>query len=68
MQNSIKRRVCILALPDAVISTISGIYDVMNAPSLMDLGEPAFEVSIVGVRVGPLALKTRHSSTGCSGA
>jgi transcriptional regulator GlxA family with amidase domain len=54
--------VSIVAIPDAVISTLSGIYDVMNAFAMMDgLGaEPAgalpFSTEIVGETVGPLDL------------
>jgi transcriptional regulator GlxA family with amidase domain len=54
--------VSIVAIPDAVISTLSGIYDVMNAFAIMDgLGtEPAgaspFSTEIVGEAVGPLDL------------
>ncbi|HSP32043.1 MAG TPA: helix-turn-helix domain-containing protein [Halomonas sp.] len=52
--------VSLLALPDAVISTLAGLYDVMNAASLMNLvpdGSPApFHVEIVGEAEGSLAL------------
>lgn len=52
--------VSLLALPDAVISTLAGIYDVMNAASLMNLvpeGSPApFRVEIVGEAEGSLVL------------
>ena len=55
------RHVSLLALPDAVISTLSGIYDVMNAFSLMEIGDgvaarPPFQVEIVGEMTGPLGL------------
>jgi len=53
------RHVALLALPDAVLSTLAGIYDVMNARSLMSAGAPArvpFQVEIVGESVGPLQL------------
>ncbi|HSW22816.1 MAG TPA: helix-turn-helix domain-containing protein [Burkholderiaceae bacterium] len=49
-----------LALPDAVVSTLAGIYDVMNARAVM--GAPGaqapapFHVEIVGETVGPLDL------------
>ena len=51
-------RVSLVALPDAVISTLSGIYDVMNAFRLMpNLGERVpFHVEIVGESVGALEL------------
>jgi transcriptional regulator GlxA family with amidase domain len=51
-----------VALPDAVVSTLAGIYDVMNASALMgpaSAGAPArapFHVEIVGESVGPLQL------------
>lgn len=52
--------VALLALPDAVVSTLAGIYDVMNASALMglsnSLGRAPFEVEIVGETVGPLEL------------
>src|SRR5690606_28196291 len=52
--------VALLALPDAVVSTLAGIYDVMNASALMGLSNPlgraACEVEIVGETVGPLEL------------
>ncbi|HEX7082475.1 MAG TPA: helix-turn-helix domain-containing protein [Gammaproteobacteria bacterium] len=51
------RHVSLLALPDTVISTLFGIYDVMNAFELMGLssGRP-FEIEIVGETEGPLTL------------
>lgn len=55
-------RVSLLALPDAVISTLTGIFDVMNAFALMDgLQAPGarhlpFRVEIVGESTGPLRL------------
>ena len=56
------RHVSLVALPDAVVSTLSGIYDVMNAFNLMGMdpavpgGGPPFQVEIVGERTGPLGL------------
>jgi transcriptional regulator GlxA family with amidase domain len=54
------QHVALLALPDAVISTLAGIYDVMNAPALMGLpsalARAPFQVEIVGESVGPLGL------------
>ncbi|HEY6510662.1 MAG TPA: DJ-1/PfpI family protein, partial [Burkholderiaceae bacterium] len=54
------RHVALLALPDAVVSTLAGIYDVMNARALMGapvVHTPApFQVEIVGEAVGPLDL------------
>ncbi len=54
--------VSIVALPEAVISTLGGIYDVMNALAMMASADPScavappFRVEIVGEAVGPLAL------------
>ncbi|MFZ2103546.1 MAG: transcriptional regulator, partial [Oricola sp.] len=49
-----------MALPDAVISTLAGIYDVMNGVSMMGIAGPGavhpFKVEIVGERAGPLRL------------
>lgn len=57
--------VSLLAIPEAVVSTLSGIYDVMNAFSMLPLDEdvprrpPPFRVEIVGERTGPLELASR---------
>lgn len=52
--------VSLVALPDAVVSTLSGIYDVMNGVALMGLAPKGarapFRVEIVGERAGPLQL------------
>jgi transcriptional regulator GlxA family with amidase domain len=51
--------ISLLALPDATVSTLTGIFDVMNACSLMGAGAGApmsFKVDIVGETVGPLDL------------
>jgi transcriptional regulator GlxA family with amidase domain len=54
--------VSLLAIPEAVVSTLSGIYDVMNAFSLLPFGgddprrPPPFHVEIAGERTGPLDL------------
>jgi len=54
------RHVSLLAIPDAAIATLAGIYDVMNAAALMGLPNALvrapFEVEIVGESVGPLGL------------
>lgn len=56
------RHVSLVALPDAVVSTLSGIYDVMNAFAVMGAlisrasVQAPFHVEIVGEAVGPLAL------------
>jgi len=50
----------LVALPDAVVSTLAGIFDVMNGAALMGAtpaGAPApFQVEIVGEAAGPLEL------------
>ena len=57
--------VSILAIPEAVVSTLSGIFDVMNAFNLMTSpGEatsepPPFHVEIVGLQPGLLELASR---------
>jgi transcriptional regulator GlxA family with amidase domain len=52
--------VSLLAIPDAVVATLAGIYDVMNARALMALPNEAsaapFQVEIVGEAAGPLSL------------
>ncbi len=54
------RHVSLVALPDAVVSTLAGIFDVMNGVALMGMtrpGEPApFHVEIVGEAAGALQL------------
>jgi transcriptional regulator GlxA family with amidase domain len=59
------RRVSLVALPDAAVSTLFGIYDVLNAFALM---EPAgaggdahapFFTEVVGETVGPLEVASR---------
>ena len=56
------RRVSLVALPDAVVSTLSGIYDVMNAFAFMDVPNTGtgmqvpFHIEIVGEKRGPLEL------------
>lgn len=58
-------RVSVVALPDAVISTLSGVYDVLNSFALpgmpgarTDAAVP-FHVEIVGESAGPLVLASR---------
>lgn len=51
--------VALVALPDAVLSTLAGIYDVMNGAALLGLVPGArrpSRVEIVGERTGPLRL------------
>lgn len=54
------RHVSLVALPDAVISTLTGIFDVLNGAALMGLSgaraAPPFSVDIVGDAPGPLTL------------
>jgi len=60
MSRPAPRHVSLVALPDAVVSTLAGVYDVMNAPSQATLagepGSPRFRVEIVGEATGPLQL------------
>lgn len=56
--------VSLLAIPEAVLSTLGGIYDVMNAFGVMSLSggapaRPPFRVEIVGLGRGPLELASR---------
>jgi transcriptional regulator GlxA family with amidase domain len=54
--------VSIVAIPEAVVSTLTGIFDVMNALSVMPApGAPPspFEVEIVGLKTGSLDLASR---------
>ncbi|HLA32511.1 MAG TPA: helix-turn-helix domain-containing protein [Pseudomonas sp.] len=49
--------VSLVALPDAAVSTLAGIFDVINGIALMGITAPApFQVEIVGEAVGPLEL------------
>jgi transcriptional regulator GlxA family with amidase domain len=53
--------VSLIALPDAMVSTLAGLYDAMNAPALMGLiappaGVAPFQVEVVGEHAGPLTL------------
>jgi transcriptional regulator GlxA family with amidase domain len=57
---SVPLHVSLVALPDAVVSTLAGIFDVMNGVALMGLSGPRasrpFQVEIVGEAAGPLLL------------
>lgn len=59
------RHVSLVALPDAAVSTLTGIFDVMNAFSLIDtfnmrnLAQVPFQLEIVGEAAGPLELASR---------
>jgi transcriptional regulator GlxA family with amidase domain len=49
--------VSLVAVPDVVVSTLAGLYDVMNAATMMGLmNEAPFAVEIVGQKTGPLLL------------
>jgi len=53
--------VSLVAIPEAVISTLSGIFDVINGPAMLpasgaDPRMRPFKVEIVGLRAGPLEL------------
>lgn len=54
------RHVSLVALPDAVVSTLAGLFDVMNGVALMGLVAPnapaPFHIEIVGETVGALKL------------
>jgi transcriptional regulator GlxA family with amidase domain len=57
--------VSLVAVPEAAVSTLTGIFDVMNAFTMMSrLGDasfekPPFQVEIVGLRPGPLELASQ---------
>lgn len=57
--------VSLVAIPEAVVSTLSGIFDVMNAFSMVPmqgdapLQAPPFHLEIVGQQTGPLQLASR---------
>lgn len=56
--------VSLVAIPEAMVSTISGVFDVMNAFAFMHTRgqisrERPFRVEIVGLREGPLDLASR---------
>lgn len=49
--------VSLVALPDAAVSTLAGLFDVINGVALMGIAVPVpFRVEIVGEAVGPLEL------------
>ncbi|HET9267172.1 MAG TPA: helix-turn-helix domain-containing protein [Vicinamibacterales bacterium] len=51
------RHVSLVALPDAVVSTLAGLYDVLNGAALVGLTSGApFAVEIVGEAAGPMRL------------
>jgi transcriptional regulator GlxA family with amidase domain len=54
------RHVSLVALPDAAVSTLFGIFDVMKAAAFLDLSRlrpaPPFQVDIVGESAGSLVL------------
>jgi transcriptional regulator GlxA family with amidase domain len=53
------RHVSLVALPEASVSTLAGILDVMNAPTLLGAGglkDPPFRVEVVGEKKGLMRL------------
>jgi transcriptional regulator GlxA family with amidase domain len=57
---STPRHVSLVALPEAVASTLFGIMDVLNGPALMHLARAApFGVDIVGEKAGSVTLASR---------
>lgn len=48
--------ISLVALPDAVVSTLAGIYDVMNSVALLGTSATAFQIEIVGEQTGLLML------------
>jgi transcriptional regulator GlxA family with amidase domain len=50
------RHVSLVAIPDATVSTLFGIFDVMNARSLVSPGGAPFHVEIVGEHSGALSV------------
>lgn len=53
--------VSLVAVPEAVVSTLSGIFDVMNAFAILPQSDslpaaPPFKVEIVGLSAGPLQI------------
>jgi transcriptional regulator GlxA family with amidase domain len=65
-----QHHVSLVAIPDAAVSTLSGIFDVMNAFAILPLGggalgsgappeTPPFHVEIVGLGKGPLATASK---------
>jgi transcriptional regulator GlxA family with amidase domain len=57
--------VSLVAVPEAAVSTLTGLFDVMNAFTVLSrLGDPSFDrspfrVEIVGLRAGPLELASQ---------
>ena len=63
--------VSLVAIPEAVVSTLSGIFDVMNAFAMMPSAThrphaPPFRVEIVGLKPGPLELASRVPDHGAA--
>jgi transcriptional regulator GlxA family with amidase domain len=51
------RHVSLVALPDAVVSTLAGLYDVLNGAAMTGLASSApFAVEVVGEATGPMQL------------
>lgn len=60
LTGSTSLHVSLLALPEASVSTIAGIFDVMHGPTLLGLGgpggQPPFRVEVVGEESGSMTL------------
>jgi transcriptional regulator GlxA family with amidase domain len=48
--------VSLVALPEASVSTLAGLFDVLNATSVLGIGTPPFRIEVVGEHKGPMAL------------
>ena len=60
-QSERQLHVSLIAIPDAVISTLTGIYDVLNSFKMLSGSDampptPPFQIDIVGVKRGPVRL------------
>lgn len=61
---SLTLHVSLVAIPEAVVSTLSGVFDVMNTSAMMHAPGKSpqartFRVEIVGLQTGPLELASR---------
>jgi transcriptional regulator GlxA family with amidase domain len=56
MATQASRHVSIVALPDAVVSTLFGIFDVLNGFGFAGLGAAPFQIDIVGEAAGSLQI------------
>jgi transcriptional regulator GlxA family with amidase domain len=62
-----ERHVSLVALPEGVVSTLYGIFDVMNALALVETPfesvSASFRVEVVGEEAGPIALASGVAAT-----